>query len=135
MKNIESLTEKLRSYRARSSWKIGVKIYALELVGELDEAIRQGWQDDDVIESPALLEKALLNGARSWTEYSWGGAALIYDHQIAARLCNPTELKQTRNGDRRPNAREEWLDVQARALSQAARLIEDLAKAVRVEPF
>lgn len=134
MKNIESLTNKLQSYRARSSWNIGVKIYALELAEELAEAIDQGWQDDDVIESAAMLEKALLNGAQDWTQYSWGGCSLIYDHQVAARLCNPTELKKTRNGERRPNAREQWLDVQARALTQAARLIEDLAKAVRVEP-
>lgn len=33
------------------------------------------------------------------------------------------ELKKTREGERRPNSREEWLDVQARALTQAARVV------------
>lgn len=45
---------------------------------------------------------------------------MIYDSDIAERLCNPSELKKTRNGERRPNGREEWLDTQARALFQAA---------------
>nr|DAP26633.1 MAG TPA: hypothetical protein [Bacteriophage sp.] len=62
----------------------------------------------------------MLNGAQDWEQYSWGGSALIYDYDIAERLCCPSELKKTRNGERRPNSREEWLDVQARALYQAA---------------
>lgn len=67
------------------------------------------------------LEGWLLNGASTWSEYSWGGSALIYNGDIAKRLCNPSELKRTHNGERRPNSREEWLDVQARALAQAAK--------------
>lgn len=47
----------------------------------------------------------------------------MYDGDIAAALCTPSELKKTRNGDRRPNSREEWLDVQARALRQAFRRV------------
>ena len=46
-------------------------------------------------------------------------ASIIYDSDIAERLCTPSELKKTRNGERKPNSREEWLDVQARALRQA----------------
>lgn len=61
----------------------------------------------------------MLNGARDWSEYSYGGCSLIYDGDIAERLCTPGELKRTRHGERRPNSREGWLDVQARALSQA----------------
>lgn len=45
---------------------------------------------------------------------------MIYNADIAERLCCPSELKKTRNGERRPNNREEWLDTQARALYQAA---------------
>ena len=61
-----------------------------------------------------------LDGAADWSQYSWGSCSLIYDSDIAERLCCPSELKKTRNGERRPNSREEWLDVQARALRQAA---------------
>lgn len=59
---------------------------------------------------------------------------LIYNSDIAARLCCPSELKRTRNGDRRPNSREEWLDTQARALFQAAnRVYKALRSAQEVQ--
>ena len=50
---------------------------------------------------------------------AWGGCSLIYNGDIAERLCTPSELKKTRNGERRPNDREMWLDTQTRALRQA----------------
>ena len=95
---------------------------------ELEEAIDGGYFDPSDLEAPKLLERQLLNGASDWAQYSWGGSSLIYDGDIAARLCCPSELKKTRNGERRPNAREEWLDVQARALFQACNRVK---KAVR----
>jgi hypothetical protein len=67
-----------------------------------------------------------LNGAKDWSQYSWGGCSLIYDAAIARRLCTPSELKKTRNGERRPNSNEEWLDTQARALNQAFRNIRQV---------
>ena len=67
-----------------------------------------------------MTEEKLLSGAKDWKEYSWGGRSLIYDQDIAERLSSPSELRKTNNGQRRPNAREEWLDTQARALYQAS---------------
>lgn len=52
-----------------------------------------------------------------------GGSALIYNADIAKHYCTPSELKKTHNGERKPNSREDWLDVQARALWQAALMI------------
>ena len=46
---------------------------------------------------------------------------------IAKRL-GTSELKKSKNGENKPNSREEWLDTQARALTQAERLIIRLAK-------
>jgi hypothetical protein len=69
------------------------------------------------------LEALLLNGADDWKAYSWGGGALIYDSDIAEALCTPSELKKTKNGQRRPNKNEERLDTQARALWQACKKI------------
>lgn len=85
----------------------------------ITEGIEGGYYHIDDLESPSLIEKMALNGASNWDEYSWGGCSLIYDADIAERLCCPSELKKTRNGERRPNSREEWLDTQARALYQA----------------
>ena len=73
------------------------------------------------------LRKLLLNGAQSWKEYSYGGSALVYDYDIARHYCMPCELRKTQNGNRQPNKRETWLDVQARALSQAARIVCGIA--------
>ena len=62
-------------------------------------------------------------GASDWQQYSEGGCALVYDADIAERLCSKSELKRVRGGERQPNARETWLDCQARALGQAASLV------------
>jgi hypothetical protein len=68
-----------------------------------------------------------LNGARDWRQYSEGGCSLVYNEDIAVRLCTPSELKKTSNGMRNPNASETWIDVQARALQQAFWLIRNAA--------
>jgi hypothetical protein len=103
---------------ARSAWRRGVKAYALEMVESAECEIA----------TVADLKKELLIGATNWREYSYGGCALIYDGDIAERLCAPSEHAKTRQGERAPNARETWLDVQARALGQAATLIASALK-------
>lgn len=92
----------------KSAWDKGVEVY-MEMITENVE--------------PPYTEKKLLNGADSWKDYSYGGCALCYDKDIAATLCSPSELKRSRNGLRNPNNRETWLDVQARALYQAAQRV------------
>lgn len=110
----------LSTRKDRSAWDKGVTLYALDLLNDLQQRIEQEGRNP---ENRNELEQWLLNGARDWKEYSWGGCALVYDADIAATLCTPSELKKTRNGERNPNSRESWLDVQARALYQAARRI------------
>lgn len=113
-------TQTLEQRKDRSAWDKGVTVYALELVEQLTDAARRGYIDAPDLMAPRMLRKALLNGADDWSAYSWGGCSLIYNSDIAERLCCPSDLKRTRNGARRPNSREEWLDTQARALFQAA---------------
>ena len=102
----------------RSAWGRGVAKYALELLDTVDE-----WSEynngAEIPNTRAELKKIALNGANDWKQYSWGGSSLIYDSDIAERLCTPSELKRMRNGERNPNGRESWLDCQARALHQA----------------
>ena len=112
MKN-QSLYNKIESIKRRSAWERGVQEYALEMI--------------ECAEVPLTKDNAksiLLNGADNWAQYSEGGCALIYDADIAERLCSPSELKRVRGGDRNPNSRETWLDVQARALFQANNFIK-----------
>ena len=99
----------------RSAWGRGVHAYAVELVESLD--------DSADLSNETLLRKALLNGADDWRQYSEGGCALVYDADIAERLCSASELKRCKGGERQPNARENWIECQARALSQAAALV------------
>lgn len=104
----------IRNTTARAAWNKGVKAYALDLLADLP---------DEIPADPREIKALMLNGAPNWKEYSYGGCALIYDGDIAERLCTPSEYRRTGGGEHHPNAREEWLDTQARALSQAAQLI------------
>ena len=105
----EEIKNALKKEKARSHWKRGVIAYAIEIL-------------DNSTESTEISEKALLNGASNWKEYS-EGCSLIYDEDICRRLCAPWEIKRKRMGTLPPNNRETWLDVQARALAEAAQLI------------
>jgi hypothetical protein len=112
----QKLLEAVSAHKAgRSAWSRGVKAYAVELVESLE--------DGADLSNEVMLAKALLNGAQSWRQYSEGGCALIYDADIAERVCSPSELKRCKGGERQPNSRETWIDCQARALWQAHRLI------------
>lgn len=126
----ERMTKELEARKDRSAWGKGVTVYALELVEQLAEAAEGGYISAEDLTAPRMLRKALLNGADDWSAYSWGGCSLIYNSDIAERLCSHSELKRTRNGERRPNSREEWLDTQARALSQAEARVQRVMRDV-----
>jgi hypothetical protein len=121
---ISEIKEAINQKKTRSAWGRGVREYALELLDQVEE--NQGI-DYELYGSPAD-KKELLNGASGWTEYSWGGSSLIHNEDIAKRLCTTNELKKNRNGERRPNASEEWLNTQARALYQATMMIFRIVK-------
>ena len=114
------LLNKLNERTDRSAWDKAVTLYAYELVESLEV--------EELPEDFAEFKALMLNGADDWSQYSWGGSSLIYDYDIAERTCTPSELKKTKGGERRPNSREEWLDVQARALSQAFRRVNGYRK-------
>lgn len=117
MKAYNEIKKELETRKDRSAWSKGVTVYALELLEEYQE--RAAYEGRDAADRKEF-KAWLLNGADSWESYSYGGSSLIYNGDIAERLCCPSEYKRSREGERRPNSREEWLDVQARALKQAA---------------
>ena len=120
-----AIIAELNTRKDRSAWDKGVTEYATELAESLGN-----W--DKQPESVTELREMMLNGADDWKAYSWGGSSLIYNQDIAERICSPSELKRVtnKNGLRDySNSREHWLDVQARALYQAAnRVIKIAAK-------
>lgn len=101
----------------RSAWNRGVKEYADELLDSLEEKAQSY---ERLPKNERELEEWILNGAMNWEDYSYGGCSLIYDSQIAERLCTPSELKKKDGGRLAPNSQESWLDVQVRALKQAS---------------
>ena len=112
----KAVMEALEKEKARSAWKTGVIKYAFDILDNMDDV--------------EITEKSLLSGAKDWHQYSEGGCSLIYDVDICHRLCSPSEVKKTKDGERRPNKHETWIDVQARALYQAALLIMKIKKEV-----
>lgn len=108
-KVIESLSAE------RSAWRRGVRSYAMDLLEGIPD-----YQDL----TPENCRGTLLNGAESWQEWSYGGCGLVYDVDIAERLCTPSELRKKRGGELEPSLRESWLDVEARAVGQAAAAIK-----------
>ena len=118
----KELTAAVKAAKAgKSAWAQGVKAYAVEMVEGLEV------QDVEV----SGLEAVLLNGAKDWQQYSEGGSSLVWEGDIAARLCSPSELRRFTRKDgslRRPNASEDWIAVQARALRQASGLVKSCAE-------
>ena len=119
MKTINEAREALEKATTteRSAWDRGVAKYALDLLDTVEQWCQYGGAE--IPNNRSDLKKIVLNGALTLHEYSYGGLSLIYNEDIAQRLCTPSELKRTRNGERNPNGRESWLDCQARALCQA----------------
>lgn len=124
--------------KSRSAWERGVDDYAITIIWNLMENEENGYLTLEDLTNEKRLTASMLNGAKDWQRpndevaawkvYSWGGSSLVYNQDIAERLCTASELKRTHNGERRPNAKEEWLDVQARALYQAAQLVKQAAR-------
>lgn len=67
-----------------------------------------------------------MDNLDEWKHYSYSGSALCYDIDIANRLSNKSEIRFSKKDGHLlpPNSQETWLNVQARALYQAMKLIE-----------
>lgn len=120
------ICKEIEKQTGRSAWECGVIEYAYELAESLGENEEEPTNEDDLIEK-------MLNGESDWKQYSWGGSALISDNDIAERLCSHSELKRCANAHglrQYANAKEQWLDVQTRALHQAASMVVRVAKQI-----
>lgn len=118
---VNEIRARLEAVKTRSCWNRGVKDFALNLLRSYIDICE--YCDNNGRPIPELNEETLLNGADDWNAYCYGGGALIYDGDIAKNLCTPSELKRTDNGNKAPNDREGWQDVQARAYFQAYRML------------
>jgi hypothetical protein len=95
MKTIENIRNTIQNRKARSAWDKGVKLYALELLDNIDDP-------DEQLANEKLLYRTLLNGAADWQQYSEGGCALYYDQDIAERLCTKQWRRRLRKNTVQP---------------------------------
>lgn len=120
---VSDLLNEIKKVNCRSYWAKGVKAYAVAMVESIDPKKEV---------SGRFIKSDLLNGARDWNQCSEGGCALIYNKDIAERLCTPSELKRLTRSDGslkdRPNSRENWIQCQARALFQACELVSNIVR-------
>lgn len=105
-----------------SAYKRGIKKYTDELLDNLEEMARIYKR---LPKDENELECWLLKGARNWGDYSWRGYSLIYDSQIAERLCTPSEFKKKDGGRLAPSRHDNWFNEQAKALCYAYLRIKD----------
>ena len=115
---LKTALEAMENRTDRSAWNRGVTAYARELLGDVVENVEHGYYAAP--QTRAEFCRRARNGAGTWREFSHGGSSIVYDGDIAERLCTPSELKKKRGGELNPNSHETWLDVQTRALNQAA---------------
>ena len=118
-KELRKLVEEIPN---TSAWERGVKEYTDELLDNLEE---KSQYYERLPRNEKELEEWLLNGATSWDEYSYGGCSLIYDGDIAERLCTPSELKKKDGGRIAPSRHDNWFNEQAKALNYAYLRIKD----------
>lgn len=120
MTSINKCLTYVKATKPRSAWGKGVRLYAIELLNKAKE-----WNGGAFDFTMNNYKRILLNGASNWKQYSEGGCSLIYNVDIAKRVCSKSELVKTRYGEKDPNPHEDWLQCQARALYQAESLIAD----------
>lgn len=128
---VARIREEIENTRFRSAWDNGVKLYALDILGDYSKMLDYAKETGGC--TPRFIETALLLGAENWMAYSEGGCSLVYSADIAKRLCSPSEMKRktSRSGMiLPPNRIETWIQVQGRALNQAWRLLRGAALTV-----
>ena len=111
------LLKAIEDRKTRSTWDKAVSIYAYELIEDLET---------EEITITDIKNGLLLNGAKDWNEFSYGGCSLVYNYDIAKRLCTPSAFKKSKEGFNNPNKYENWLDCQTRALTQAENRIKKI---------
>lgn len=133
---IRCLVEKAPQRKNVSAWNRGVKNYALYLIDKLpDDYCMIFDNQQELKEHFKIFTKLLLNGADNWQQYSYYGEAYCYGNDIAEILCNPSEFRKTKGGEKQPNSRESWLDVQGWALFHAEKLIKSTIRDFAYECF
>ena len=142
--NLNWLVSQLSKEKVRSCWDRAVQSDAIDMIERVlsdCDHIVDGVFSGTVSEFlAAVVNHVGIINSKIETVYSCmpyikesshGGNWLIYNDDIAAHYCTPSELKRVTHKDGtirdHANSREDWLDVQARAHYQALiRIMRDV---------
>lgn len=112
VKKLIAEAEKM-SKTERSCWSRAVasliRDYAADVLGE---------HDGETVSNKELF-RLWSCGSETLKDAVYGGCFDIWNYDIAKRLCTPSEFKRSNEGMRNPNRRENWLDVEYRAIYRA----------------
>ena len=114
--NIKQLENEIEKEKANSAWDKGVKNYCFEIIDNIKNNYNYHGEDLKSFDFKSL-QKLALNGADTWSQYSWGGCSLVYNWDILKALFSPSIVKKYENSDTIRGLH--LLDYQARALKFA----------------
>jgi len=107
-KTINDIMDELDVRPGMPDWEFAVRRYAMNMFKEYMEWKNlYRWNEASLLGE--ITEGSLLNGAKDWEQYSHDGNSLIYENDIRRRL--------------RGNGNGDLLNIQAKALKEAAQLI------------
>ena len=121
----QTVLNELTRHESHSAWMHGVVAYAVNMLNSISDhdfaylvyyAQQEG--EDGIEKARAILHTPYDN----WRNYSRLNGWLS-DEAIATLLCTPEELKRFDGGKLPPNGRSTWIDIQTRAMYNAACLI------------
>ena len=126
--NYNNIIQTLEEWKKHTSTKLDKAILD-DAIALLDNLKYTSYQ----INTLKDVRKALLNGARDWNQYSYGGCALVYNYDIAKHYLS--EDKQQDFKFKRGPEKGCWngiklLDFQATCLREASRAC---LKAITIE--
>ena len=99
--NIKELKNKLNEEQkhARGTYQKGIYNYAFELVDNIADNYISTAEELEHLEKITNLKERALNGAKTWSQYSWGGCSLCYNYDILSRLFCKSIVKKYENAD------------------------------------
>ena len=109
---IEYARRAMPRYSTRSKYDRAKNEDCLAFLDELD-ALKNA-----TIRTAQDLERKLLCGASCWSQYSYGGCALVYNGDIAEHYLPPSKRNRVKS--------EDLLDLQAQALREACQRLKRL---------
>lgn len=72
---VARIREEIENTRFRSAWDNGVKLYALDILGDYSKMLDYAKETGGY--TPRFIETTLLLGAENWMAYSEGGCSLV----------------------------------------------------------